>query len=889
MTHDDAAAAAGGFAPPFRQWRARFACGATAVACRPRMVVIRLERALSMNKINLGTTRPPARTPHESGTAMPPPASGASSSARPGIPGLALRQPAATDTGRAGRSSSLPRLDPPPRAISRSLALAPRATTMDRQPVPSASQAAEPSTNVQPPRDGAAASEGVIALMAAALRTAAIEHVAPSAEIVPATAADAPAPPAAAASPVAPTPRRALLQAVQSDRARPLDKQRAIAAHKLRRAAEIHCEKQEWVRFTPRFRSRADRRKIDRLVDMPVDVLIGDVQAHPERYTRTLLTDVAQRHLVAALNIDVAEFERGIERAARYEGLHSVAGRVMSTVASAASAGVSQVPGVGHALKALKKAVKVLAHELPPNVVNPLLTGKLRTVTDVKEAFKRSGGLPVVSAQIEGSPDMGAIVGKVQERRQQLGGAVERFKGASHERRDAALAELVDAYLDLHEAANTFYKRRIGLNRTQTYSKGWGTAVNGVAAAGAVVTAAVPVAGQVAGPVIMASTIPMQWGAGYLDERRVKHHYNLRANAKWADSLKPERERLHYAALTADDIDEAALRRLFMTQSEVRVAAVREVYEDALGELLHRHAKLQRKVDVQVAQGTPAPLVPEQRRVLELETQIELAKAHAQAFESFDAERWESIPPDSPIGACLDDVGALERATRGARLRKPGERAQIVQRYAQAFHGGLSTGIALPILDGITLSDSQVLHDAQGHAVALHPAAEAATLATGIIGGGVFTAATGEVRMGKAENKKLLSQRETDERREREDAAQWVFQAGARRVDLRESAGYRRLVHTTWDEIKSVAKTLPRSLASGPIGLAHLAHAKWWPGGELRQARADLRAALDAIAASGADRQPPAGRRGSSLSAMKDELYDFTEVRAHLARANDPP
>jgi hypothetical protein len=82
---------------------------------------------------------------------------------------------------------------------------------------------------------------------------------------------------------------------------------------------------------------------------------------------------------------------------------------------------------------------------------------------------------------------------------------------------------------------------------------------------------------------------------------------------------------------------------------------------------------------------------------------------------------------------------------------------------------------------------------------------------------------------------------------------------------------------------------LPRSLASGPIGLAHLAHAKWWPGGELRQARADLRAALDAIAASGADRQPPAGRRGSSLSAMKDELYDFTEVRAHLARANDPP
>jgi hypothetical protein len=759
---------------------------------------------------------------------------------------------------------------------------------MDRQPAPSASQAGEPPTDVPPRRDGVEAGTAAIELTAPALQAAATEPVAPPTEIVPAAVSDAPAPPAAAASSAAPTPRRALLQAVHSDRTRPLDTQRAIAAHKLRRAAEIHCDKQEWVRFTPRWRSRAAREHIDRLVAMPVDVLIADVQAHPERYTRTLLTDVAQRHLVAALNIDVAEFERGIERAARYEGLHSVAGRVTSTVAAAASAGISHVPGVGHALKALKKAVKVLAHELPPNVVNPVLTGKLRTITDVKEAFKRSGGLPVVSAQIEGSPGMGAIVGKVQERRQQLRGAVERFQQASSERRDIALGELVDAYLDLHEAANNFYKRRIGLNRTQTYSKGWGTAVNGVAAAGAVVTAAVPVAGQVAGPVIMASTIPMQWGAGYLDERRVKHHYNLRANAKWADSLKPERDRLHYTALTSDDVDEAALRRLFMTQSEVRVAAVREVYEDALGELLRQRAKLQRKVDVQVAQGTPAPLVPEQRRVLELETQIEAAKAHAQAFESFDAERWESIPPDSPIGACLDDAGALERATRRARLRKPGETAQIVQRYAQAFHAGLSTGITLPILDGITLSDSQVVHDAQGHAVGLQPAAEAATLATGIIGGGVFTAATGEVRMGKAANKKLLSRRETDEQREREDAAQWVFQAGGRRVDLRGSAGYRRLVHTTWDEIKSIARTLPGSLASGPIGLAHLAHAKWWPGGELRQARADLRAALDAIAASGADRQPPAGRRGSSLSAMRDELHDFTAVRAHLARATDP-
>jgi len=686
------------------------------------------------------------------------------------------------------------------------------------------------------------------------------------------------------ATPPASTPRRALLQALHADRDRPLDAGHAIAAFKLRRAAEIHCEKQEWVRFMPRpGRSHAARARFEQLVAMPVDALIADVQAHPARYTRTLLTDVAQRHLVEALNIDVAKLEQGIHDAALYEGLHSVAGRITSTAAAAASAGISHIPGVGHALKALKKAVKVLAHELPPNVVNPVLTGKLRTVTDVKEAFKRSGGLPIVSSQIERSPDMGAIVRDVRERRMQLQGAVERFRQASPDQGNHALGELVDAYLRLHETANTTYKRRIGLNRTQTYSKGWGTAVNGVAAAGAVVTAAVPVAGQVAGPVILASTIPLQWGAGYLDERRVKHRYNLRANTKWADFLKPEAARLHYTALTAEHVDEAALRRLFMTQAEVRVGAVREVYEDALGELLRQQAELRRAVDLQVSLGTPAPLVPAQQRLLELEAEIELAKAHAQAFESFDAGRWDSIPPESAIGACLDDAGALERATRRARLRKPGENAQIVQRYAQAFHAGLSTGVTLPILDGITLSDSQAIHDTHGHVSGLEPRAEAAALGVGLVGGGVFTAATGEVRMGKAVNKKLLAQRLADPRREREDEARWVFQAGQRRVDLRETAGYRRLVHTTWDELKLVGRTLPGSLLGGPVGLAHLARAKWWPGGELRLARADLRAALDAVAASGAARLPAAGPRGDSLSAMKDELYDFTAVRAHLA------
>lgn len=261
------------------------------------------------------------------------------------------------------------------------------------------------------------------------------------------------------------------------------------------------------------------------MVTVAADELIRDVAANPKFYSRTLLTDLAQHHLLAAFNIDVPLYREGIRQAAKYEGLHSVAGRVVSTLAAGASAGLSALPGTEHALKAAQKAVKVLAHELPPNIVNPALTGGLRSVTDVKEAFKRVGGQPVVSPQIEGSPDMGKIVVSLKAKRRALTSAIERFRTAAQTEAGAhaATGALVDAFLALHETADREYRRRIGLNRTQTYSKGWGMAVNGVAAAGAVVTATVPVAGQIAGPAILAATIPLQWGAGYLDERRNKH------------------------------------------------------------------------------------------------------------------------------------------------------------------------------------------------------------------------------------------------------------------------------------------------------------------------------------------------------------------------------
>lgn len=667
---------------------------------------------------------------------------------------------------------------------------------------------------------------------------------------------------------------------------RPLDRERALTAIKLRCVAEVHCKKNEWRRFLPRLpRSGAAQRRFEELLAVPVDELIADVEANPKHYSRTLLTDLAQHHLLAALNIDVAQYEQGIHNAALYEGLHSVAGRLTSVAAAAASAGLSAVPGTEHALKAAQKAIKVLSHELPPNIVNPALTGTLRSITDVKESFKRVGGQPVVAPQIEQSPDMRTIVRSLKEQRRELTDVIARFRQAAQSEAGAheAVGPLTDAFLRLHDTADRKYRRRIGLNRTQTYSKGWGMAVNGVAAAGAVVTATVPVAGQIAGPTILAATVPLQWGAGYLDERRNKHRYNLRANTKWGDFLTEGAGRIHFKDLRPEHVSETALRRSFTTQPEVQIAAVREVYEDALGEWVHEHAELERKVGAMESSGTTPErsLMPHRARLTELTERIARTKEHVADFESFDPARWAAIPGDSLIGRCLDDLKQLEKANRRARLRKPGESAQVVQRYVQAFHAGISTGTALPIMDGITAMDASYVTDAQGHHTGLTPTAEAGTATVGVGGGTVFTAATGEVRMSKADNKKRLSKTLVSPLQSRLHEARWVFQAGNRRVDLRATAGYRQHVHSTWDELRLVGRAVGHGLVSGPIGLANLIRAKWWPRGQLRQAKAQLRDALDAMAQAGLPRNE-AVPRANTLSAMKDELYDYPAVRRHL-------
>ncbi|WP_208619540.1 hypothetical protein [Xanthomonas populi] len=667
--------------------------------------------------------------------------------------------------------------------------------------------------------------------------------------------------------------RELLLTDYQAAIARPLDLDRALAAVKLRAAAEIYCEKNNLARFAPRPpRTSAGDQCLKALVNRPVDELIAEVQATPRKFSRTQLTDVAQRHLLAALNIDIALYKKGVHKAGLYEGLHSVAGRAFSVAAAAVSAGVSQVQGVS---KAVTKTVKVLSHQLPASMVNPALTGGLRSVTDVKESFKRVGGLPVLAPQIDKSLDMGKIAKAAREMRRQLDEAVENFAHAP-ENDSPALGRLVEAFLALHGVADRQYRRRIGLNRTQTYSKGWGMAVNGVAAVGTVVSTTVPLVGQVAGPAILASTIPLQWGAGYLDERRNKHRYTLRANTKWGDFLKDDAAKIHFKNLTTEHVSESKLRQSFLTQPQVQIAAIREVYEDAIGQLMRRRAELQKHIDVQCEAGTPMRALALQQQ--ELDTEIDVAKMHADQFESFDMDRWRAIPEDSVIGRCLDDLDNLEKANRRARLRKPGEGAQIVQRYVQAFHGGVSMGTALPVVDAIASTDSFYANDSHGNDDGLQPAPLGVAAGTGMAGGAVFTGATGEVRMSKADNKKTMAQLRVDPEVYAADAEDWRFRAGDRDVDLRTSAGYRQHAQTRWDELMRVAQALKHGLTSGPVGLKNLAAAKM----ELRQARASLQSALDALAASGLQRQTPDPARAPTISSMKDRLYDYQAVRLHL-------
>jgi hypothetical protein len=327
----------------------------------------------------------------------------------------------------------------------------------------------------------------------------------------------------------------------------------ALAAVKLRAAAELHCDKDETARLRPRFaQAGPGDASVEALLERDLDALLNEVEQDPQRFSRSLLTSVASVRLWQAFQVDQPRYERGIRHAAAYEGLHSVAGRFVSAAGSAASFGA----GALGASMAVREAARFVGHQAPANVVNPLVTGMLRTTTDVKESFLREGGQPQVASVISSAPAMNALAGKIDEQRAKLADCIVELRDALRADRDADHAVLhksVDAFLDLYDLAQDQYKRRIGLNRTQTYSKGWGAVVNGVTSAAGVVSSAVPGIGPVIGLSILGASIPLQWGAGYLDEH-TKHLYAHRANVKWGDLLEPTARRFNFRDLKPEHI-----------------------------------------------------------------------------------------------------------------------------------------------------------------------------------------------------------------------------------------------------------------------------------------------------------------------------------------------
>jgi len=679
------------------------------------------------------------------------------------------------------------------------------------------------------------------------------------------------------AAPTVATRRQALLADFNFARGRKIACGRIVAAVKLRCAAQVFCDKSEVSRLLPRYRLASNRQNVEALLNTNVDELIADIEANPGKYSRTLIHDVATRHFSAGLNYDKSSFEQGLRKAAPYEGLHSVASRACTSTAALLTFGATQlIPGAGAALsqglatvaKAARSTVKFLGREAPASVANPIISGSLRRITDVKETLLRTGGQPRLAPAIAKSLDMGRIGDEINGREAALHAANEAFEAALAQGADLAapLRALVVAFLKLYDAADMQYKRRIGANRSQSYSKAYGAAVNGVAASAALVSVGVPGLGQVVGPVLQAACIPLQAGAGYLDHMTT-HHYNLRANTKWADVLTEQGRRMNFRDLTIDHIDEQAARNAFALHAELAIAAIQEAYREELGTLIGEHVRLA---------GKPAPQ-QDGVRLGELEASIAARKADAALFETFNADQWDLLPPEGTIGRCVDDPKFLERAAIAARKKKAGELgAQIMQRYAQGLHAGISSGISLPASDALTILDD-----------ATHGDHHALSLGLGAVGGTAFTATTFEVRMSKTDNKTRLSSPTglDDPARKAQfdaDAQAWTFQAGGKTIDLRSTGAYDRHFHTRAQRYGRVMRALVPSLASGPKGAFDLAWAKHY---RLHAKQSMLRAIelLEQAACTDTRAGEGAPARAATLSALKDRLLDFEEVRALVA------
>jgi hypothetical protein len=143
--------------------------------------------------------------------------------------------------------------------------------------------------------------------------------------------------------------RMQLLQDFRQARDRPISKEHAIAAVKLRGAAEARYDKREVSKLRPSLVKRVETRSVEfrELLAMPPDTAIAWLADHPGEGSRTLLGDLAEAHLLQSFGIDHEKFRRGIRKAAMWEQLHSTAGRVVTLAGSGVAFGTSFIPEHG--------------------------------------------------------------------------------------------------------------------------------------------------------------------------------------------------------------------------------------------------------------------------------------------------------------------------------------------------------------------------------------------------------------------------------------------------------------------------------------------------------------------------------------------------------------
>jgi len=687
--------------------------------------------------------------------------------------------------------------------------------------------------------------------------------------------------------------RVAMLRDLQASQERPLDADKAKDAFKLRKFAEARYRKNVFSRLTHKILLlRPPKAQLEELKTMEVDTLIRRVRQGSLRCSRTLLTDVAKHHLVTALNFDQNAYEKGVRHMAVWEGVHSTVGRGVTFAGSSIAFGVAPVvAAIGTATAgAVAKAMKLLGHQLPTAVINPIVTGFLRSSTDVRKSG-RNGGISKVAKNIENVASLRDIRTAIRLQNQALQkllrerhapANVEQLENGRTVLRQVYLQKICAGFLKTY-AAQEAYKERMGSAKAHTWSKGYGMGVNAIAtsaqAAGLVFPPAIPISLGIQG-----LCIPLQFGAGYLDLHTAQR-YNFRANMKYARVLTEEARHLPAEQLQASHIDMGRLRELFQPAEVQKLELIREIYTDELGELHFAKDRVDqalKKLAFESGARRDRSMVEKRAELSRITREIQRSEIEIRHFESFNEKGWESLPLDSTIGRCLDDRQYLVKRAQEARKRKPGEiAAQIWQRYKQMYGDGpAAAGFLMPTLDvSLNLDSSLSGHlDTDRLPEAGVPAGLGAAIAAA-----TFTAGTGQVRSGKAEDKrdlaKAIKTRKAIEQHETLKTAWAVpLNESGKTIDLSHTAAFDRTLHTRSQRVWRFVKIMPRGLFASQRALYQTVRVRR----VRQQAKATLAETLEVLHA---ENQWVATRtaRNVPMAGLKEEFLSLSQVRASLA------